>query len=224
MVAILVRRCLILWFVLVGFLHSAPAATITVTNFDGPRSNLLSRDDGTILTSGLVWLGTFTIDNAGIRKAFADRDLVLLEESFQQFGRSASIGFNGLPVLYQDVVTQAVAEGDTFAGQNVYTVISNQGLLHDADHLLIFQHDQVFLTDPNRNDPALLNDEEGELLVGEFGRFLGSIGQIEDQPMFTLARTIPEPSSTMLLVISLSLIMSRSAFYKYDSIHVSSLT
>ncbi|MGY8688837.1 MAG: hypothetical protein ACKVHP_14020, partial [Verrucomicrobiales bacterium] len=103
-------------------------------------------------------------------------DLVLLEESFQQFGRSASIGFNGLPGLYQDVVTQAVAEGDTFAGQNVYTVISNQGLLHDADHLLIFQHDQVFLTDPNRNDPALLNDEEGELLVGEFGRFLGSIG------------------------------------------------
>ena len=208
MEAMWVRPSAIL-LVAMGCVRLAPAATVTVTNFDGPHSQLVSREDGTILTNGLVWLGAFALDSTGIQDAFANQDLVLLEESFRQFGNSSSIGFNGLPGLYQNVVTQAVAEGDMFAGQRIYTVISDQGLLHDAQHLLVFQHDRVFLTDPHRIEPALLNDDEGDLLVGEFGRFIGSVGQIEDQPMFTLARVIPEPSATALLFIVLGLAFGR---------------
>ena len=87
----------------------------------------------------------------------------------------------------QDVMTQTVVAGDDFAGRAIYTVIADQGLLRDAEQLLIFQHDQVFLEDPLRDDPALLDDESGELLVGEFDRYRRSLDQIMDQPAYTLA-------------------------------------
>ena len=172
-------------------------------NFDGPDSHLLTRDDGTLFFNGLVWIGTFDIDNSAIRDAVDGGQLLHLETQFRQFGRSIAVNFNGLPSLYQDVVTQAVAAGDGFAGRSIYTVISDQGLLRDAELLLIFQHDQVFLQDPLRHDPALLDEETGELLVGDFDLYRRSLGQIMDQPAYSLARVIPEPSVSSVLLLSL---------------------
>ena len=174
-----------------------------MTNFDGPDSHLLTRDDGTLFFNGLVWIGTFDIDNSAIRDAVDGGQMLHLETQFRQFGRSIAVNFNGLPSLYQDVVTQATMAGDGFAGRSIYTVISDQGLLRDAELLLIFQHDQVFLQDPLRNDPALLDEDGGELLVGDFDLYRRSLDQIMDQPAYSLARVIPEPSVSSVLLLSL---------------------
>ncbi len=184
-------------------------ATVTVTNFNGPQSSLLGREDGSILTNGIVWLGSFNVSSAAIRQAVEEGELTYLQEAFVQFGKATAVFFNGLPGLYQDAITQAVGENDALAGQKIYTVISNQGMLRDAEELLIFEHDLVFLPDPNRIEPALLAEGEGELIVGEFGTYRGSLGQIIDQPMFTLARVIPEPSGAGLLILALAFFGSR---------------
>lgn len=188
---------------------SAPAATLTATNFDGPDSHLLTRSDGTLFFNGLVKVGTFDIDNAAIQDAFATGRLDYLQSQFRQFGRSVSVNFNGLPALYQDSLTQAVAEGDDFAGRQVYTVIADQGLIRLAQELLIFQHDEVFLPDPMRNEPALLDEDDGELLVGDFDRFQRTLDQIMDQPTFSLASVIPEPGSSAMLLLGLGSLLAR---------------
>lgn len=195
---------------LLGIL-SSEAATVTVTNFNGPSSRLLTQEDGTLFANGLVWVGTFEIDSEAIRQAGADQDYLLLETQFRQFGRATAVNFDGLPGLYQDAVTQTVVDGDAFANQQVYTVVSNMGRLRDATELLIFEHDQVFLPDPSRNDPALLSEDEGTVLIGEFGRHRGTVGQVVDQPTFTLARrlVIPEPHTASLLISGLGLALFR---------------
>lgn len=183
-------------------------ATVTASNFDGPRSNLIGRDDGSFFTNGIVWIGTFTLEPDAIGAAVENGQLEALHGKFVQFGRATAVFFNGLPGLYQDVMMREVVEGDAFAGQAIYTVISDQGLLRDAGQLMIFQHNQEFLPDPLRNEPAILQEGEGELIVGEFGRFRGSLGQIIDQPMFTLQRVkaIPEPESAILLLVALGVL------------------
>lgn len=186
-----------------------PGATITVTNFNGPESQLLGRDNGSPLTRGVVWLGTFHISGDAVRQAVSNFALAHLEEQFVQFGNATGVFFNGLPGLYQDVVTQTVAEGDAFAGRHVYTVVSEGGVMSEPGQLLIFQHEQVFLPDPSRIEPALLSEGEGELLVGEFGRFRGNLGQIQDQPMFTLARVIPEPSTASFVLLAFAFLCRR---------------
>ena len=190
-------------------LATASGATITVTNFDGADSHLLTRDDGSLFFNGLVWIGAFDIDNSAIRDTANDGQLLHLETQFLQFGKSVVVNFNGLPSLYQDVVTQTVVAGDDFAGRAIYTVIADQGLLRDAEQLLIFQHDQVFLEDPLRNAPALLDNESGELLVGEFDRYRRSLDQIMDQPAYTLVRVIPEPAASLMLLLGLVVLSLR---------------
>lgn len=204
-----VSRFLVLLLALIAATPSVRCATITATNFNGSRSNLLSRYDGTILTSGIVWLGSFGVGSASIANAVARGDLDYVQEQFTQFGRATSIFFNGLPGIYQDAITQAVEEGDSFAGQSVYTVISNQGMLRDADDLLIFEHEQVFLPDPSRIEPALLNIDNGKLIVGEYDRYQATLGPIYNEPMFSLHRVIPEPSSASLVLLAGLLLFSR---------------
>ena len=198
------------------FFAAARGATITVTNFDGPDSHLLTKDDGSLFFNGLVWIGAFDIDNGAIRDAVEGGHLLHLESQFRQFGNSIAVNFNGLPSLYQDVVTQTVTPEDEFAGHAIYTVISDQGLLRDARQLLIFQHDQVFLEDPLRNDPALLDDESGELLVGEFDLYRRSLDQIMEQPTYSLARTIPEPTVSSLLLLGWVVVARRRRSRRHD--------
>ena len=180
----------------------AQAATLTVTNFDGPTSRLLTRHDGTLFTNGLVRVGSFGVGGSAVQDAFNDRQFLQLEEQFQQFGRAVSVSFSGLPGLYQDVVTQAATEGDEFVGQPIYTVISDSGRIRDAGNLLIFEHDAAFLADGFRNEPALLDEKKGTLLVGEFNLYRRSLDQIVNQPTFTLVRTIPEPSVLVLCLLA----------------------
>lgn len=198
------------------FFAAAWGATITVTNFDGPDSHLLTKDDGSLFFNGLVWIGAFDIDNGAIRDAVESGHLLHLESQFRQFGNSIAVNFNGLPSLYQDVVTQTVTPEDEFAGHAIYTVISDQGLLRDARQLLIFQHDQVFLEDPLRNDPALLDDESGELLVGGFDLYRRSLDQIMEQPAYSLARTIPEPTVSSLLLLGWVVVARRRRSCRHD--------
>ena len=199
----------ILATLLLGTVVPLSAGTITVTNFDGADSHLLTDSSGALLFSGTVRLGTFALEDSEIQDAFSHGQLQLLDAQFTQFSNSVAVSFNGLPSLYQDVITQSVAADDAFAGQSVYTVITDLGSIRETDNLLIFKHDQVFLVDPLRNDPALLDDETGQLLVGEFDRYRRSLDQIVDQPAYTLARVIPEPSASALLLITLGMLARR---------------
>ena len=179
------------------------AATITVTNFDGTDSNPITSANGSLLFRGTVWLGTFTTDDETIRRTAEAQDFQRLSDSFVQFGESVSLLSNGLPGIYQDVVTNAVTEGDAFAGQSVYTVVANLSVLSLASEFLIYKHDQVFLADPDRLLPALLNENEaGELILGDLGLFEITVGEIEEAKAFSLITPIPELSTLSLLWVA----------------------
>ncbi len=148
-----------------------------------------------------------------IRDAFANHDLETLGASFSTFGNAVAVGFDGLPGLYQDTITQVIDQGDAFIGQNVYTMIADTSLLLNANELLIYRHEQIFLEDPAPLSPALLNIEaDGELIIGAEAEYEGSVGQIQNQTIFLLReipRPIPEPSALSFMTFSYLILGAR---------------
>ncbi len=185
---------------------SLTGATITVTNFDGVESNLITNARGKLLTSGTVRLGSFGFSDAEVRSAFERQAPQEVMAAFSQFGHSVAVNFDGLPGLYQSTIQDTISSDHSLLGESIYTVITDTPSLETAAEWLVFRHDQVFLEDPLPNQPALLNaTTPGELLVGLFGNRTATVGQIIDGSVFGLVMVIPEPSASVLLLLSIML-------------------
>ncbi|HUF62815.1 MAG TPA: PEP-CTERM sorting domain-containing protein [Verrucomicrobiales bacterium] len=179
-------------------------ASITVTNFRSANTNLVADSSNTLIpnNSGYVAIGVFGADDAQLRTWASSLQGAEIANAFVQFSNNVSVGFNNFGGIYQTVISGAISAGDSFAGQNVYTVIGNSSSLAGSSELLVFKHNHVFMADPSptANTVLMLDAEAGEAIIGISGENTASLGPVIDQPTFQTVTVIPEPSSILLLL------------------------
>lgn len=190
--------------------YSGQAATLTLTNFDGVRSNPLVNASGAIATRGSVYAGSFSVSDGALLHLWRNGQISQIIENFHRFGNGISVGLNEVPGLYQDSIIATINPGGPLDGAVVYTVITNQPLSAMPDEWLIYKHGHIFLPGDAPIEPALLNESaDGTLIIGEFGARTVTLGELVDRPAYELAEMIPEPASAALLVMSLALCWGR---------------
>jgi len=176
------------------------AVTITI---DTAAFVNFSNGDRVTDNTGTVSIGTYdAIPNFDSSSSVAD-----LLTSYDEFASgSFQDSFGGLDGFFGFTITEDIIPGSEFDGSDVYLVLGDGDTLASSDEFLVWRatanpEGNVFLApDPVAGPTAVqLNNATGDLLFGSF-----------DGTAFTLAETVPEPSSSALLGFGgLALILRR---------------
>lgn len=191
------------------FAANLNAATVTITNFDGvsatPFFNPILTASGSLLTSGIVVIGTYT----STPTSFVD----VLGGNFVQAGNSSVTVTNGF--FQGNITTPTLTNGDSFVGNSVYVVIGNGTTLANSTELLAWQAlanpaGNVFVADDPTGGPnsVAIRNSTGEARVGNEVNFDFGAGGPGIQPALQLV-AVPEPSSLILSVIGVLALLRR---------------
>lgn len=187
---------------------SLSAATITITNFDAvsgsPFYNPILDASGSLLTSGIVVVGTYT--SAPV--TFTD----VLGGNFVQAG-SNSLGLIAPGFFQGSINTPSLMAGDSFVGQSVYMVVGNGATLGSSTQLLAWQASgnpdgDVYVADDPTGGPnsVAVRNSTGITRVGSEVSY--DFGDLGVQPAMQLV-AIPEPSALLLSVFGFAALLRR---------------
>ena len=196
---------LILLFATAGLCH---AATITVTNSSGPSfTSILNIGGASALTSGVVVLGTFTVEPVSVAN--------ILGGNFTQAGNSVGFFGAGAPGFFTGAInTGTLTAGDAFVGKTVYAVFGNGTTLANSTGLAVWKATSnaagnTFTADNPVGGPDTVTvlDTRGQLIVGVVNPAFFTTG-FGTAPAFQLV-AVPEPSSLLLGALGLLALLRR---------------
>jgi len=190
-------------FCLLASAMSLNAATITFSNTDSGWTSLLAVVDSSgneiANGSGSVSIGYFTDESAVASGDFS---------SFTQFGSSVAFGDGGaynVASIYSGEVSQAIAGGSSFIGQNIYTFATFAGDALVAKSTTLFAADAPLFT----TSMDIANDAGITYLFG--GQANSSIQIFGAGTVPSIRMAAPEPSTYAALsgLLALSSVMLR---------------